>query len=45
MLLIRYVANWWYSLDNKCRFMMGSALVVNLVNQMEGQLSKIFDEE
>ncbi|MGN0384390.1 MAG: DNA (cytosine-5-)-methyltransferase [Lachnospiraceae bacterium] len=31
--------------DNKRRFMMGNALVVNLVNQMEGQLSKIFDEE
>ena len=31
--------------DNKRRFMMGNALVVNLVNQMERQLSEIFDEE
>lgn len=30
---------------NKRRFMMGNALVVNLVNQMEKQLSKIFDME
>lgn len=30
---------------NKRRFMMGNALVVNLVNQMEEQLSKIFEEE
>ncbi len=30
---------------NKRRFMMGNALVVNLINQMEPQLSKIFDEE
>lgn len=30
---------------NKRRFMMGNALVVNLVNQMEGQLSEIFDAE
>lgn len=30
---------------NKRRFMMGNALVVNLVNQMEGQLSEIFDKE
>lgn len=30
---------------NKRRFMMGNALVVNLVNQMEGQLSEIFDQE
>ena len=30
---------------NKRRFMMGNALVVNLVNQMEGQLSEIFDNE
>ncbi len=30
---------------NKRRFMMGNALVVNLVNQMEKQLSEIFDEE
>lgn len=30
---------------NKRRFMMGNALVVNLVNQMEGQLAEIFDKE
>ncbi len=30
---------------NKRRFMMGNALVVNLVSQMEGQLSEIFDKE
>ena len=30
---------------NKRRFMMGNALVVNLVNQMEKQLSDIFDTE
>ncbi len=30
---------------NKRRFMMGNALVVNLVNQMEQQLSEIFDAE
>ena len=30
---------------NKRRFMMGNALVVNLVEQMEKQISKIFDEE
>lgn len=30
---------------NKRRFMMGNALVVNLVNQMENQLSEIFDKE
>jgi DNA (cytosine-5)-methyltransferase 1 len=30
---------------NKRRFMMGNALVVNLVAQMEGQLSDIFDNE
>ena len=30
---------------NKRRFMMGNALVVNLVNQMEAQLSDIFDLE
>lgn len=30
---------------NKRRFMMGNALVVNLVKQMEGQLSEIFDKE
>jgi len=30
---------------NKRRFMMGNALVVNLVNQMEKQLSDIFDAE
>ena len=30
---------------NKRRFMMGNALVVNLINQMEGQLSEIFDNE
>lgn len=30
---------------NKRRFMMGNALVVNLVNQMEKQLSEIFDAE
>lgn len=29
----------------KRRFMMGNALVVNLVNQMEEQLAKIFDAE
>lgn len=29
----------------KRRFMMGNALVVNLVNQMEGQLAEIFDAE
>ena len=31
--------------ENKRRFMMGNALVVNLVNQMEKQLSDIFDNE
>lgn len=30
---------------NKRRFVMGNALVVNLVNQMEKQLSEIFDKE
>ena len=30
---------------NKRRFMMGNALVVNLINQMEEQLDKIFEEE
>lgn len=30
---------------NKRRFMMGNALVVNLVNKMEEQLSEIFDNE
>lgn len=30
---------------NKRRFMMGNALVVNLINQMEKQLSDIFDAE
>ena len=30
---------------NKRRFMMGNALVVNLINQMEGQLSDIFERE
>lgn len=30
---------------HKRRFMMGNALVVNLVNQMEKQLSEIFDAE
>lgn len=30
---------------NKRRFMMGNALVVNLINQMEIQLSEIFDAE
>lgn len=30
---------------NKRRFMMGNALVVNLVNQMEKQLSQIFEAE
>lgn len=30
---------------NKRRFMMGNALVVNLVNQMEKQLSEIFEAE
>lgn len=30
---------------HKRRFMMGNALVVNLVNQMEAQLSDIFDAE
>ena len=30
---------------NKRRFMMGNALVVNLVHQMEPQLSEIFDNE
>jgi DNA (cytosine-5)-methyltransferase 1 len=30
---------------NKRRFMMGNALVVNLVAQMEEQLSDIFDKE
>ena len=30
---------------NKRRFMMGNALVVNLVKQMEGHLSEIFDAE
>ena len=29
----------------KRRFMMGNALVVNLIKQMESQLSEIFDEE
>lgn len=29
----------------KRRFMMGNALVVNLIEQMEGQLSEIFDQE
>jgi DNA (cytosine-5)-methyltransferase 1 len=31
--------------DNKRRFMMGNALVVNLVNQMETQLSEIIEAE
>ena len=31
--------------DNKRRFMMGNALVVDLIRQMELELSKIFDEE
>lgn len=30
---------------HKRRFMMGNALVVNLINQMEPQLSEIFDSE
>lgn len=30
---------------NKTRFMMGNALVVNLVRQMERQLSEIFEAE
>lgn len=30
---------------NKRRFMMGNALVVNLINQMEPQLSDIFEQE
>lgn len=30
---------------NKRRFLMGNALVVNLVNQMEGLLSEIFEKE
>ena len=30
---------------NKRRFMMGNALVVNLINQMEEQLDRIFQEE
>lgn len=30
---------------HKRRFMMGNALVVNLVNQMEAELSRIFEEE
>ena len=30
---------------NKRRFMMGNALVVNVINQMEGLLSEIFDGE
>ena len=30
---------------NKRRFMMGNALVVNLIEQMERQLSDIFDNE
>ena len=30
---------------HKRRFMMGNALVVNLINQMEPQLSAIFDAE
>lgn len=30
---------------NKRRFMMGNALVVNLINQMENQLSEIFELE
>lgn len=30
---------------NKRRFMMGNALVVNLINQMEKQLSDIFEQE
>ena len=31
--------------DNKRRFMMGNALVVNLIAQMEPQLEKIFEAE
>lgn len=31
--------------DRKRKFMMGNALVVNLINQMEKQLSDIFDSE
>ena len=31
--------------DKKRRFMMGNALVVNLIEQMEKQISDIFDEE
>ena len=31
--------------EHKRRFMMGNALVVDLVNQMEKQLSKIFEME
>ena len=30
---------------HKRRFMMGNALVVDLINQMEPQLSDIFDAE
>ena len=30
---------------HKRRFMMGNALVVNIIQQMEDQLSKIFDAE
>ncbi len=30
---------------NKRRFMMGNALVVNLINQMEKQLDVIFEAE
>ena len=30
---------------NKRRFMMGNALVVDLIKQMEGYLSEIFDNE
>jgi DNA (cytosine-5)-methyltransferase 1 len=30
---------------NKRRFMMGNALVVNLISQMEPQLSEIIDAE
>ena len=29
----------------KRRFMMGNALVVNLIQQMEEELSRIFDQE
>ena len=31
--------------ENKRRFMMGNALVVNLIEDMEETLSEIFDEE